>query len=376
MNKKQLIIALILCVVLGTAYFFVSDSSVSDISYGKINPFGTEGANSVRKIVIKQGDRELTLKYNQSKWCISDLDNFSADFSKIVSFIRKLTDLKPVDTVEITKQLYGKLGLNPAEKGASTVQVIFYTDNDRLISKLLLGKFHNSRSSGVEQSAVNIPDGRYILSPGCSYPVLINDSLSDIAPDPQYWSSKKWFRFKNIKSISYQSADNKDKWTVARTDAKSKFSVSVKPSDDEVIKPNVISNVSSAFDNFEFDEVVQKSKVKFDKPDTVTLQTFDGFKYKIKVAAQDGNYYLDIAVSADLPKKKTAEKAEKAENDKKDKKDKKSAAESENDALKSRLEFERHLSEWVYKVPSYKVNSFIKSSGDFLKKVDKKKDEK
>ena len=103
----------------------------------------------------------------------------------------------------------------------------------------------------------------------------------------------------------------------------------------------------------------------------VTVETFDGFTYTAKLGQKHGDDIpLVLTVSANLVSSRVAAKDEKLED--KTKLDKEFADQQKK--LVEKLASETRLTNWIYFVPGYTVDSLLKSRSQLLAEV--KKDEK
>src|SRR5690606_13978105 len=99
-------------------------------------------------------------------------------------------------------------------------------------------------------------------------------------------------------------------------------------------------------------------KNAFASPNVLELETFDGFKYTVKVGDQPDpdSFYLTVQTDAKLPAERAAPEDEKPED--KEKNDK--AWKEEQDKLKEKLKREKALGDWVYKVSKWTLDSVLK----------------
>jgi hypothetical protein len=112
-------------------------------------------------------------------------------------------------------------------------------------------------------------------------------------------------------------------------------------------------------------------KTGLDNPTTVTLETFDGFTYTLKLGKGSGdNYNLTMAVSADFPKERVAGKDEKPED--KTKLDKEFAEKTKK--LEEKLKREKGFEKWTYEVAKWTVDPLVRDRAQLM--VEKKEEPK
>ena len=101
-----------------------------------------------------------------------------------------------------------------------------------------------------------------------------------------------------------------------------------------------------------------------DKPTVATVDTFDGFTYKIQVGhgTNDDNLPVRVSVTAELPKERVADKDEKPED--KEKLDKE--FKEKNEKLAEKLKQEQAFEPWTVLVSKWTIDSLLKGRGELL----------
>src|SRR5437588_2345776 len=98
MNRKQLIILLILLVVLGWAGLIVHNRNQADYKSSSAaigqKLLGNFPLNDVAHLAIKQGTNELNLAKKDGLWRVRERNDYPANFSEISDFLIKVRDLK------------------------------------------------------------------------------------------------------------------------------------------------------------------------------------------------------------------------------------------------------------------------------------------
>jgi hypothetical protein len=137
------------------------------------------------------------------------------------------------------------------------------------------------------------------------------------------------------------------------------------------------SGVSNPLSSPSFVDVATGAKPEetgLGKPTIATLETFDGFNYTVKVGAKtNDNYFLTVAVAANLPQARTPGKDEKAED--KDRLDKEFKEKQKK--LEEKRAQEKAFEKWTYLVAGWTVDPLLKERTQLFveKKDDTKKDE-
>jgi len=134
----------------------------------------------------------------------------------------------------------------------------------------------------------------------------------------------------------------------------------------EELDSSKASGAANPFSAPSFNDVVigaTPEQTGLDKPTLVSIETFDGLSYSIKVGAKkDDNYHITLAVNATLPKTRPAGTDEKPED--KEKLDKEFATNLKK--LEEKLAAEKAFEPWTYLVSSWTVDSILKNRADLL----------
>jgi hypothetical protein len=106
------------------------------------------------------------------------------------------------------------------------------------------------------------------------------------------------------------------------------------------------------------------STVGLDKPVSATIETFDGFKYQMKIGRKDGdeNCWVKIAVSAAIAKDRTPGKDEKPED--KERLDKEHAEKVKK--LEDKLATEKAFENWIYVMSKWNLDAVLKDRTELL----------
>ena len=220
------------------------------------------------------------------------------------------------------------------------------------------------------------PDGRYVMVDNKTEAIaLVSDPLTQAEPKPEDWISKDFIKVEKLKSVSVTATNATNNWKLVRETESGDWKLA-DAKGDEKADSSKCSGLNFLLQSPSFNDVALGWK--FDdanKPtSTAALETFDGFAYTVKLANKSGDdYYLQVAVSADLPKERTPGKDEKKED--KDKLDKEFKEKIQK--LQDKLKTEKAFEKWTYVVSKWTVDNLLKERKEFLaeKKEEPKKDE-
>lgn len=388
MNRKQLVILLVLVVVLGVAgwlrYQSTRTSWQSDSKAIGQKLLGDLPVNDVASILIKTATNELTLARKDNLWRVKERNDYPANFSEISGFLLKAQDLKVTQIEEIGKSQLGRYKLLPPGEGTNSALLVELRDqNGKAIKSLLLGKPHKHKQAQGRPSPMGDtedegwPDGRYVMVGTSAKTVaVISDPLGNMEANPSQWLNKDFFKVEKVRSIAVNYPAATNSWKVTRDTETADWKLAeAKPG--EQLDSSKTSSFSSALSSPTFNDVainVKPEALGLDKPTLVTLTTFDDFNYALKVGQKTNDIIaMTLAVTAQLPKERTPGKDEKPDDKTRLDKEFKEKAKKLEDKLAQEKSFEN----WTYLVSSWTLDSVLKDRAQLLveKKEEPKKEE-
>jgi hypothetical protein len=392
MNSKQLSILIVLLVLIGGLGLYLykrntaSWRSTERVAEQKL--LGDFPLNDVAHITVKHTNSELNLVKQDDQWKVRERYNYPANFQEISECLRKMWELKAVQTQPVGPSQLGRLELMPPDKGTNSGTLVEFKDkNDKLIRSVLLGKKHMRQSASPSPfggDSGGWADGRFVLvqgdKPAGEVEVsVVSESFSNVEPKPDSWINKDFFKVEKLRSISVTTTNATNGFTLAREVEGGEMKLADKKPNEE-LDTTKVSSLGSALSYPNFNDVVspeaKPETLGFDKPVKATLETFDHFVYSVQIgkSTNDDTYPLKFSVTADLPKERTPGKDEKAED--KTKLDKE--FKEKNDKLKEKLNQEKALEKWTYLVSKWTVDPLLKTRLELIappKKEEEKKDQ-
>jgi Domain of unknown function (DUF4340) len=392
MNRKQLLVLVVLVVVLGIAGLVIHQrNETSWQGSGRTGAahkvLGNLAVNDVASIVIKGGTNELDLVRKDNLWRVKQRNDYPANFSEISGFLLKAADLKAAQTEDVGPSQLARYKLLPPGPGTNTAVLVELRDQSgKLMNSLLLGKTHmrkpenGSSPMGDMGDSEGWPDGRYIMVGTAAKTVdVVSDPLSSIEAKPDQWLNKDFFKVEKIRSIAVTYPVATNSWKVTRdTETGSDWKLAdAKP--DEKLDSTKTSSFSYALSSPSFNDVLpadtKPEPAGLDKPTVLTLDTFDNFTYTIKVGQKTNDTIpMLVAVTAQIPTERTPGKDEKPE----DKARLDKEFKEKQKKLEDKLTQEQGYGKWVYLVSNWTVDPLLKDRNQLLveKKEEPKKDEK
>ncbi|MGA2865965.1 MAG: DUF4340 domain-containing protein [Verrucomicrobiota bacterium] len=386
MNRKQLVILLVLVIILGAAGLLLRQHSQSSWqSAGKRIGQKLLGdnfpVNDVAQIALKQGTNELSLVKKDNLWRVRERNDYPASFQEISDFLLKARDLKIVQTEKAGPSQLPRLALVPGQGSNAALVVDFKDQHGKTIQSLLLGKKHLRKSERPspfgDMGDEGWPDGRYVKAGSQPQEVaLISDALSNIEPRPEQWLNKDFFKIEKIRSLAATFPNATNSWKLTRdTEAGEWKLAEAKPG--EQLDATKASGVASPLGAPSFTDVAAGAKpatLGLDKPTVVSVETFDNFTYTLKLGQKtNDNYPLTLTVAGQFPKERAPGKDEKPED--KTRLDKE--FKDNQKKLEEKLSQEKTYEPWTYLVSTWTVESLLKERSQLLveKKEEPKKEE-
>ena len=374
MNLKQIQILIAAGVVLGGIGLGVykkqtaSWRSETDTAGQKL--LGAFDMNEVAQIKIKQTASELNL-VKSDIWKVKERWDYPANYTDVSELVRKLADMKSVQTVKIGPSQLGRLDLLEPGKGTNSGTLLELKDKTgKLIKSVLLGKKHSKAGSESDSpfGGGGWPDGRYLwLSATPSTAYVVTEPFANAETKPEAWLAKDFLKVEKISSITVTQTNAAANWKFTRDSDPGEFKLADK-SDSEEVDSAKLSSLNSLFSYANYVDVLapdaKPEDTGLDKPVKAQIQTFDHFTYDFSIGkeATNGNYPLAIKVAADLPKERVAKPDEKPEDKARADKEFK----EQNDKLKAKFEQEKTVEKWVYLVNKWTVESLLKDRTNWL----------
>ncbi|MGN6555041.1 MAG: DUF4340 domain-containing protein [Verrucomicrobiota bacterium] len=376
MNRKQLVILLVLVVVVGGAGIVVYKGQKEARSAGN-SGIGKKlmsdlPVNDVTQVSIQHGAQAVNLVKKEETWRVAERNDYPANFSQISDFLIKARDLKAVQNEQVGASQLARLELAPGQ-GSNAPTVVEFKGNGKTLGTLSLGKMHmtSGRSpSPMSDEDGGWPDGRYVkVGTEGTEVAVVSTPFENIAPKPEQWLSKDFFKVEKPRAIEVAFPTATNSWKMTRESESGDWKLADAKAGEELDSAKT-SSLSSLLSSPSFNDVLPGDKLASagtNQPTLVKIETFDGFAYTVTVGSKTNDDYLvTVAVAAQLPKERTAGKDEKPED--KTRLDK--AFKDNQQKLADKLKQEQALQNWTYMVASWVVDPVLKHRSEWL--VEKK----
>jgi len=382
MNRKQLSILLVLLVVVGVAGLVVHNKQ-NEARRGGNAAIGKKllpdlPVNDIAQISIRQGTNEVVLAKQEELWRVQQRNNYPANYQEIRELLLKLRDLKIVQAERVGTSQLPRLGLGQGDATNSATVVDFKDKSGKTLQSLYLGKKHMRKSNRPspfgDMGDEGWPDGRYVRTGISAETVaLVSDTLANLEPKPEQWLNKDFFKVEKVRTIGVEFPSATNSWELARETESGEWKLA-NPKPGEQLDTSKASSATSSLSSPSFSDVAPAAKAEemgLGKPTVVKIGTFDNFTYNLKVGTKTNDSYpLMVSVSASLPTERVAATNEAAAD--KEKLDKE--FKEKQKTLTEKLEAEKKLSDWVFLVSSWTLDSVLKERSQLL--VEKKEEPK
>ena len=226
MNRKQLLILLVLVAVVGGAGLLLQQKNQTawhsaDKTIGRKLLGNNFPVNDVALIAIKQATNELDLAKKDNLWRVRQRNDYPASFSQISEFLLKAANLKVVQSEKVGPSQLPRFALVPGTGTNAALEVDFKDQNGKALGSLLLGKKHFHKSAQPspmgEMGDEGWPDGRYVKTGSQAAEVnLISDALSNIEPKPEQWLNKDFPKIEKLRSLAVTFQNPTNSWKLTR----------------------------------------------------------------------------------------------------------------------------------------------------------------
>ena len=364
MKGKQLAFLLLLVVLIGGAAYKLREGDTSSwkessaAAGGKIVTFDL---NNVAHIVLKTSTAELNLVKKDDAWTVRERADYPANFPQVSDLLRKLWDLKTVQSPKVGASQLGRLELVEPGKGENSGTLVDLKDKDgKSLTALLLGK-KSMRKGGDDMGGGfgGFPNGRYVMPVGGAVS-LISESLEDADPKPEKWLVKDFIRIDNPKSIALAGQTDALRWKITRADNAAEWKLAdAKP--EETLDASKATTLSSQISSPSFTDVLapdaKPEETGLDKPAVATIETFDNFTYILKIGKVTGESYpVLVSVAANLTKERTPGQDEKPE----DKTRLDAEFQTKLKTLEDKLAAEKKCEQRPYSVAKFTIEALLK----------------
>lgn len=309
MNRKQFVLVLLaLCIIGGAGLaLFTRSQKTWNVREAKVGElvFPDFKANDVAAIHVKN-QQDFWIIRSNGTWRVPDRYNYPANHEQINGLLLEVKQLKVMQSEIVGSSLRARVDLNDPGTGPGSGMLIEFADaNRKVMNALLLGRRHDRKQNENEPLGMRgWFDGRYVLYPNDPENILlVPNVMPGAAESPNGWLDTKFFKIENPKFVGLVSSNPQKNWELVRETPDSKWTLNgLGPN--ETLDRQKLAQATEIWQWPRFVDVVSNAPVSetgLDKPNVLTVVTFDNVAYTIKVGNKrpDDSYYMTVTVAFD-----------------------------------------------------------------------------
>lgn len=195
MNKKNIILLIVACTVLGGVFFAIQPDYDQTADKLKVAFFNESLADKVARIEITQGQESVSIAVRDNKWTLPERSNYQADAGKVNSFLLKFFGASLSQLVTKNVDKYEKFGLTDDAVKSGKAKVVFYGQDGVELGKAYLGERRKSKSQqsdsmGMPFAGMDVMStsngGQYVRREGLEGVYIADDPVS-VQIKPSGW---------------------------------------------------------------------------------------------------------------------------------------------------------------------------------------------
>ncbi|MEI8038320.1 MAG: DUF4340 domain-containing protein, partial [Verrucomicrobiota bacterium] len=339
MNKRQVIIFWVIAIVLGGAVTAVKLAQQQTTQSATQRAPGQTllvsfPAGEIAAVEIQGAAGSVSLVKNAGKWTVAQRDGYPANATYVNEFLRTLGELKVTRGMEAGPSFAPRFGMDESSSQAAErgLTASFKDASGKEIAKVSLGKSIES-SAAPSPMGGNNAVGRYVRNHAdASGFYAVNEMFPSVSAEVVRWLADDFISPEKIQAITLSQAGKEDPaWTLSRESEDAEFKLEGAAAG-ETLDTTVAAPLKSLFSYARFEDVIpsDQAAARADAAGLrqVVIRTVEGFTYHLTLtpakgsatpptagqpAAAAGNYFLTVAVDAQLPKERKKQAGEKPE---------------------------------------------------------------
>lgn len=373
MTKRLLAILIALAVLAGAASIYLlrgEGQSSSNASALGQPLFPQLKAADVARITITEPQASLNLERKGGTWVITERSGFPADLDRVGELVVKTLELKTGQSEPIGESERARLQLGVPGKGEGAATLLSFKAQDgKILAELLVGKkYFKSAPEGDTGKAQG--DGRFVMLPGdATRVIIVSDPLKQATAKAAEWIAREGFSIENVKAITAKHAD--EGFAMAREKPDAPWTLEGSGGE---LDQSRASSVAYSLAKLEVADVAAGADTGFDQGSQVTISTFEGLEYKLKIGRLDkDNHVVQVSVEG-TPSRAPypVPAAEKPE----DKVKREKASADDAKAFVDRVAREKALAPFNVMIAKAKLEGLMKKRADLLKVAEKAEEKK
>ena len=373
MTTRLLAILIALAVLAGGASIYLmrgESQSSSNASVLGQPLFPQLKAADVARITITEPQASLNLEKKGGLWVIVERNGFPADLDRVGELVVKTLELKTGQSEPIAEGERARLQLGVPGKGEGAATLVSFKAQDgKILAELLVGKkYFKSAPEGDASKAQG--DGRFVLLPGeVTRVIIVSDPLKQATAKAAEWIAREGFAIENVKAITARHADGD--FALAREKPDAPWTLEGSAGE---LDQSRASSVAYSLAKLEVADLPEGADTGFDQGSQVTVSTFEGLEYKLKIGRLDKGSHVVQASVEGTPNRAPypVPAAEKPE----DKVKREKASADDAKAFADRVAREKALAPFNVLIAKSKLEGLMKKRADLLKVAEKAEEKK
>ena len=308
-----------------------------------------EQLNDITRIKIQGKKDSIRLVRENGQWVVQEADNYPASFGKVRQTAIVLSELEVDSAKTKNPENFSKLGVeDPDSDNAESILLTVIDDANRILVSLIVGKKRLSSTTAANP-------GLYVRLPEQQQALLVNGNL-DVSTNIVDWIETDLMNIepKRIKQVNVTQVDGSTV-TLIRNSEEDDFTLEEIPEGKEIKSEYTLNRQEDMLALLKIDGV--RSEQVFSFPDEsviTTVETYDGLNVIINSVTRDDKNYAKFTFTFRPPAEEAEETTE---------------IEAEVDALAAKT------SGWVYEIPGYKHELFIRALDDLVDDIEEEEPE-
>lgn len=205
--KKILILLIVLAALVGVAVITQNNKARRlAVAATREKLIDNLDSSAVRKIVLKNGDKAVTLAVVGDQWTVAERSNYPASFSKISKVLQDLIDQKVGKKLTIGKSAWGDVKLQePGDGDASKAGFLvkLMGEGDAPLKTLVLGADEKVNKVGSQSSPFGDSSNSRLVRVTDDGDTVweVSNTFTELEPNPPDWLDKKFFDVQKIKVV-------------------------------------------------------------------------------------------------------------------------------------------------------------------------------
>jgi hypothetical protein len=290
MSPKALLVLVLLAVGVGAgAYLATRDQGdVGQTSRGRLAFADLPAqAESAQRIVLRQGDKSVTLARDGQGWGIVEKGNYPAEIEKLRALFAGLAELRLSEPRTGVSDEYARLGVeDPTKKGAGGTLIQIFGKQDTQILALIVGHRREARgASGGGELYVRVPTEAQSW---------LADGRLEASADVSSWFGHDLLNISRDRIKSVEVA--RDGGDLSFTVASGKASL-VRPADHGALDPSKLDDVARGLEYLTLSDVTATAKQPGKVLADTVFQTKNGLGVTAHVTQDDKNTWVSLVFS-------------------------------------------------------------------------------